>query len=159
MKKVAIAVVTVIIIALIAVLGFAIYWGSEQNPKGCINFENSKYVPMYEILDNVAYDVDGPEMAKIHAVKDSCLAVVKGQDTSVDKCQALSNLKLTLELIFANAANSKDAGLVSSTTKEIVNLKNGLDKEITTSCKAEYDELNEIVSNMEKLSKEVNSKK
>lgn len=153
-KNIGVAVIAIVLIALIVVIGLGLYWNHEQNPKECISLENSKYMPVYEILDEVSYDMNGPEMAKIFAVKDRCLAVVKGQDASVDKCKAVSNLRETVELIYTNAENLGNPAVMASTVDSLVSLQKDIDKSLASSCKAEYDEFNKTIEAINKLSKE-----
>lgn len=155
-KNIGVAILTIVVIALIIVIGLGVYWNNEQNPKGCISLESSKYMPVYEILDEIPYDMNGPEMAKIFAVKDSCLAVVKGQNTSVDKCKAIFNLRETVELIYTNAENLGNPAVMASTVDSLISLQKDMDKSLESSCKAEYDEFNKTIEVIKKLSKENN---
>ena len=156
-KNIGLIVLSIVIVALVIFVGMGIYWNKEQNPKGCISLESSKYMPVYEILDEIAYDMNGAEMAKIFAVQDSCLAVVKGQDTSVDKCKAISNLRETAELIYTNAENLGNDSVMVSTVDSLISMSKEVDKTLASSCKAEYDEFNKTIEAINKMSKEDNS--
>lgn len=149
--------IVLLIVVLCAGAGFYVY--SMYNPKGCVSVVSKNYPPAFEIMDGTAYDVNGPEIAKINAVKDSCLAVVKGQDSSVDKCNALSNLSEAMELIYTNAENGGVSSVVASTASDLKSLQKSLDKSFATSCKAEYDVLNKAVEVVNKAEKSKKSAK
>ena len=137
----ALSVIGVIVIA--GLIGAGLFLHKAQNPSGCISLETSNYQPVYEILDGATYAADGEEMTKINGVQNSCLAVLDGKDTSVDKCKAIENLAQTVYVIAYNAANSGNMAEVKKMVSEIESIKKSVNAS-ASSCKEASSEFNEV---------------
>ncbi len=153
MKKNMLIVLSVILVIIVAgLIGSAFFFNKIQNPKGCISLETAHYSPAYEIFDGASYAPDSEEITKIYGIQNSCMAVLEGKDSSVDKCKALENLSQTIYAIAFNAANSGNKTEVQRVVKETETLQNSL-KASAPSCGTVNNDFNEDIN---ELIKELN---
>ena len=154
MKKNILIVLSVILVIIVAgLIGSGLFLYKIQNPKGCISLETANYSPAYEIFDGASYPTDSEEMAKIYGIQNSCMAVLEGKDSSVDKCKALENLSQTIYAIAYNAANSGNKAEVQKIIKETENIQKSINSAKTPACPTFNKEFNE---NINELIKELN---
>ncbi len=139
----------IVVILIVGAIGFGIYWSNAQNPKKCINFVESKYVPAFEIYDGVAYPTGSSEMEKIYKVHNKCMAIVQGNDTSMDKCKALTNLTESLGVIYQNAANDGSLQAKNDIKQFVADFKNTINTTTASTCTNEYAVLQEQLKAIE----------
>lgn len=145
----------IVVVVIVAAAGFGLYWYNEQNPKGCKNLVTSKYLPVFEIYDGISYPNDSKEMTPIYGIYNSCMAIVQGKNTSMDKCKALNNLNESLSAIYMNSANSGTPQAKDYIKQFVADFKTELNKTTASTCTKEYAAIQEQLA---EIDKELNTK-
>ena len=157
-KNILIGLGVLLAVVIIAVAGCGLYLYHINNPKGCVSLEYSNYPPGFEITEDTPYDFSSPEVQKIINVKNSCVAVVTGKDSSVDECSAVNNLMESIYVLAQNASNTKKESDKQYVLNDIEKIKQDIKGVDKASCQAEYDELQKAFSSIEQTFKSKTTK-
>ena len=149
-KNILIALGILLAVIIIALVGCGLYLIKINTPKGCVSLQNYNYPPAFAIMEDTAYDFSSPEIAKIVNVKDSCVAVITGQDSSTDKCEAVTNLSEALYLLAHNAKNTNNASDKQTVLNYLTETQKSIGTPDKTSCKEGYELFDKAVSDITK---------
>lgn len=149
-KNILIGLGVLLAVVVIALVGCGLYLYHIYNPKGCVSLQNSNYPPAFAITENSSYPSDSTEISKIVNVKNSCLAVIKGEDSSIDKCSAINNLNETINLLAVNAKNSGNKTEQQAIVEELASVQKTIADAEISSCKEENELLNKAFNSITK---------
>lgn len=154
-KNILIGLGVLLAVVVIALVGCGLYLYHIYNPKGCVDLESYNYPPVLDITEDISYASDSSEVKKIQNVKNSCLAVIKGEDSSIDECSAVNNLYKTMYVLGYNTKLNKNAADVQTFLNDTESIKKIVNNTDKSSCKEEYKAFNNLLEEMTKDLKKI----